>query len=71
MNEFVYVFGGMLCDLENNEFRSVENCVWRLNLKNFRWQKLDIKIPCLTYFHAACANDVFFTKNNFKNFNLT
>ncbi|RNA40279.1 kelch domain-containing 10 -like protein [Brachionus plicatilis] len=57
ISDYVYVFGGMHCDLENNVFRSVENCVWRLNMLNLRWQKLDLKIPCLTYFHAACAND--------------
>ena len=60
MNSYVYVIGGLHCDI--NEIRSVvglvENCVWRLHLDIMKWEKLDIKLPILTYFHASCVNDV-------------
>ncbi len=48
----------MFCNPPLNIYTSVENCVWRLNMIDFVWQKLDIKMPCLTYFHAACQNRV-------------
>ncbi|CAF0839649.1 unnamed protein product [Brachionus calyciflorus] len=56
IDEYVYVLGGMHCDVENNVFQAVENCLWRLDMSEMRWQMLNIQIPCLTYFHAACAN---------------
>ena len=44
-----------MCIVGNNmRIKMVSNFVWRLDMNNFRWQKLDIKIPVITYFHAAC-----------------
>jgi hypothetical protein len=44
----------MYSDLET--FKPVENCLWRFNLNEIKWEKLNIKMPVLTYFHAACVN---------------
>jgi len=57
IDKFCYVFGGLFCDVEDDVFRSVENCVWRLNLTNLHWEKFDIKLPVNTYFHAACSDN--------------
>jgi N-acetylneuraminic acid mutarotase len=54
VDDHIYVFGGMYSDLET--FKPVENCLWRLNLNEIKWEKLNIKMPVLTYFHAACVN---------------
>ena len=61
IDHFAYVFGGMHCDTDNNLFCAVDNFVWRLDLNKLRWQRLDIKMPVLTYFHAACATNVSIT----------
>ena len=58
IDNFVYVFGGMYCDLEQNIYTSVENTVWRLDLDSLRWEDIKIKMPVLTYFHASCINKV-------------
>lgn len=63
VDNYIYMFGGMHCDVERNIFTVVDNAMWRLELNELRWQRLMIKMPCLTYFHAACTNnngEVFF-----------
>jgi hypothetical protein len=59
----VYVFGGITSDkLTDNEpisIRLVDNTVWRLNLEDMRWQRLDITFPEVSYFHASCVDRVF------------
>ena len=54
IDNYVYLFGGMYCDVELNIFSSVENTVWRLDMNDFRWEDINIKMPILTYFHASC-----------------
>lgn len=34
----------------------VNNCIWRINLNTLKWEKLRIKMPILTYFHASCMS---------------
>jgi hypothetical protein len=58
VDNYVYLFGGMYCNVELNIFTGVENTVWRLDLDNLKWEDLKIKMPILTYFHAACINKV-------------
>jgi hypothetical protein len=60
VDKYAYLFGGLHTDLDLNIIGNLENCVWRLNFDNFIWQKLDIPMPCLTYFHAATCNKVTF-----------
>jgi hypothetical protein len=57
IDNYCYVFGGLYF-LEYS-CKSVENCVWRINLVDLKWEKLDIKMPINSYFHATCSNDVF------------
>jgi hypothetical protein len=59
IDNYAYLFGGMHSDFERNLFCAVDNLVWRLDLDELRWQRLNIKMPVLTYFHAACATNVF------------
>jgi N-acetylneuraminic acid mutarotase len=63
----VYLFGGVFYDWEKNELVLVENCIWKLDLNDLRWQKLDIKMPLLTYFHAAAITQVTILKLSFEN----
>lgn len=59
IGNYIYVFGG-ICTVGNSVFnmrtKMVPNFVWRLDMRELRWQKLDIKIPVMTYFHGACEH---------------
>jgi N-acetylneuraminic acid mutarotase len=54
----VFVFGGVYYELGNEELTQVENCVWKLDLKTFKWKKLKIRMPKLTFFHASAISSV-------------
>lgn len=58
------MFGGVYFDSEVGELALVENCVWKFDLNDLRWQKLDIKMPLLTYFHAATVTQVIHINSN-------
>lgn len=59
VDHFAYMFGGMYCNLEDNwVFRSVDNCVWQLNMIDLRWRRLNMPMTCLTSFHAADRKSV-------------
>ena len=49
VDNYVYLFGGMYCNVELNIFTGVENTVWRLDLDNLKWEDLKIKMPMITH----------------------
>ena len=58
IDNYIYLFGGIHTDVIMNIFHIVENCVWRLNMLDLKWTKMEqLKMPVLTYFHASCANN--------------
>lgn len=49
------MFGGLTGQV-NELPTTCENCIWRLNLVDLRWEKIETEIPVNSYFHAACEN---------------
>ena len=58
------MFGGHY--VEDNFPVLVEKNMWRINLETFTWERLNIEMPIVTYFHASALSNVIILKIRIK-----